>query len=255
MCDFCSSRFKRKDHMQKHIQIRHRDDRVHTVSPQKKNVSTKHLCAECGKIFCNKTTYQQHVDSVHSVVQKYRCEPCNKSFSRYSKLYRHRVVLNHGKNKFSKSCSYCGLEFQSVVYYIRHMTKHEEVETCEICNQNFGSSEEFRNHVSETHFEKKKFACDVCDQKFTNKSSLALHKRSHVTDAKPFSCEYCGWKFNNKGHLVVHMYRHTGERPYKCDICGRGFKQKGDMRKHKANHLINLKKIGVETELISNPVK
>lgn len=248
-CVVCNASFKRKDHLQCHISQVHDRNTRPTQRNARKPIPTTFLCAECGKFFASKTSYREHIDSVHNDIKRYRCEQCNISFNRYSKYYHHRVVLKHAKNEFLKACCHCGLEFQSEIYYVRHMTKHEEVVNCEKCNLEFGTHDEFKEHVSMVHVTNGDYPCDVCSRKFTSKTSLFHHKKSHSDNEKPFKCEYCNWRFRNRGHLSVHLYRHTGERPYVCSICNRGFKQKGDMRKHKAGHLLNEKKSSSVSEV------
>lgn len=244
VCSICNTAFKRKDHLDCHVKYKHGNNSYPKRPPKEGAASSqKRLCVHCGKILSSSQILKEHINSFHSGNRPYNCEQCNLSFSRYSTFYHHTVVRNHKIATFFKTCDICGLDFQSESFYFKHMWKHPENVFCEICNITFDDNDLFRKHIETSHEEEKSFQCSSCGKRFSSKNSLKLHLRVH-TGEKPYECQYCSWKFHKKGQLVVHIYRHTGERPYVCDICGRGFKQKGDMRKHKAGHVMQLKKTG-----------
>lgn len=242
VCPTCNTAFKRRDHLVCHIRYKHENvsypKRVRTEGGGGRQ---KRLCGHCGKLLSSSQLLKEHVNSIHTGHQPYKCEKCDISFSRYSNLYHHAVVRDHKVSTFSKACDICGLDFQSETFYLRHMWKHPENVFCEKCQMKFNNNEDFKQHVESVHEELKPLQCDTCGKKFRTKNSLKLHVRVH-TGEKPYECQYCSWRFHKKGQLVVHIYRHTGERPYVCSVCDRGFKQRGDMRKHKAGHAKQMKK-------------
>lgn len=50
--------------------------------------------------------------------------------------------------------------------------------TCEKCNKQFESKEEFELHMRVEH-EQQKFTCNICDKSFINQSDLKMHMITH----------------------------------------------------------------------------
>ncbi|KAK7502938.1 hypothetical protein BaRGS_00005887 [Batillaria attramentaria] len=112
-------------------------------------------------------------------VKKYKCDVCDKAFSRSNTLVTHKRI--HTGDKPFK-CERCGRAFRQPGNLTRHMLTHT------------------------TH---KPYVCQHCGKAFNRASNLNTHIRTH-TNARSLPCVVCGKAFNQKVDLRMHMYSHGG---------------------------------------------
>ncbi|XP_050090985.1 zinc finger protein 569-like [Anopheles aquasalis] len=144
----------------------------------------KVFCTYCGKAFQDQGRMQLHINSNHTLENKYPCEICGKTYLRPTSLRDH-IKSKHTQDK-QYQCSECGLIFNSWATRWHHFKKE--------------------------HTTAKPFACTYCDWAFKFKGDLTLHIRKH-TGEKPFKCDICGKAFNKSYNVVIHKKSHRNKEP------------------------------------------
>ncbi|XP_064420591.1 zinc finger protein 64 [Latimeria chalumnae] len=137
----------------------------------------------------------------HTGDKPYRCEVCNKSFSRKDKLKVHMRSHTGEKPHKCKNCAYAAADSSSLKKHLR------------------------------IHSNERPFKCQICPYASRNSSQLTVHLRSHTGDA-PFQCQLCHAKFKINSDLKRHMRIHSGEKPYKCEFCDYCCAMKGNLKSH-----------------------
>ena len=89
----------------------------------------QYKCDSCDKLFSRKEYVKIHVDAVHKGLKKHKCEPCNKSFSQAAHLKKHIHTVHEGHKDFK--CESFGKSFthtQSLkkhIFAVNHFLKQE----------------------------------------------------------------------------------------------------------------------------------
>ncbi|XP_070208362.1 uncharacterized protein [Littorina saxatilis] len=110
-------------------------------------------------------------------VKKYKCDVCEKAFSRSNTLVTHKRI--HTGDKPFK-CERCGRAFRQPGNLTRHRLTHT------------------------TH---KPYVCSQCGKAFNRASNLNTHMRTH-SGIRVFPCTSCPKQFNHKNDLRLHLYSH-----------------------------------------------
>ena len=177
-------------------------------------------------------------------VNIYKClEPgCLKTFSRPSRLQTH--MLGHSGQRPFK-CDLCDKDFTRNAHLKRHkQINHEGLKSadiqvkCDQCENIFANKHSLRKHVKKIH-EVKQYFCDICDKKFHKNFLLRVHKLEHTGDKFPFKCNKCMKLFKFSSQLKRHERIHNG---YSCDICNTTLEKWTQLVKHKAIAHCELKK-------------
>ena len=190
ICDYCPERFENKAAARVH-------EKTHKDQDPK--------CYICDKSYADRYTLRYHLRT-HGIGLQIRCEYCNKSFPKPSRLESH--VNAHHKNIRNFQCSKCSKSFKTRLHLENHFLQH--------------SGE--RPHT-----------CSECGITFRHKISLVTHQRSHG-DIRPYCCETCGKTFREPSTLKAHMRVHSGDKPYKCSLCDKAFTQRAGLNYHKSVH-------------------
>ena len=156
----------------------------------------------------------------------------------------------------SFTCSVCQFEANSKQNLMKHKnTAHNTKEivgryTCEICGNNFQSSEELHVHFS-CHLN----SCDQCDEMFQSKSDFEIHLQSihnkiidnsddndknEIVDSVQqtkyntcFKCTQCENKFKSKTEVTIHMQtKHTDDGDWFCHECDYQTNSYTNLRNH-----------------------
>lgn len=103
----CSSKFKDSTLLKKHLNSRHAPPAV---------------CSQCGKIFLNKLTLKQHIETNH-IELAHVCEICGLIFSTDKSFQRHRYVHLSvtPSGTQSNSCVICKKQFNYKFEIQKHM--------------------------------------------------------------------------------------------------------------------------------------
>lgn len=135
----------------------------------------------------------------------YRCDMCEKSYTRKSHLTLHRKW--HFPPEFR--CGRCGYGSCTKSGMDRHKRACVEYQ-CDICRKTYRKKMYFEAHVR-GHREgasktKKDHTCDYCRFKFYSRYNLKVHVRSVHLMLKPFRCG-CGKEYAHNSSLNRHKER------------------------------------------------
>ena len=207
-------------------------------------------CSQCSKKFSSYKEYQDHINTQHYGIWKYKCgfENCGEIFddeiiylkhiryvhTRNVKIKMKRVSKKGRQSKQKGICDECGKTSNDIVKHVR--TRHSKVPIkCELCDLTFKCIAERDQHKGLVHL---KIMCPDCG-KIVQTRKLKYHiLQKHTPDnEKPHQCQQCGKGFVERYVLDDHMNTHTGAKPHKCKYCPASFASNGTMRMHQKGHL------------------
>lgn len=148
------------------------------------------------------------------IEKKWRCQECDKAFSRKEHLTQHKVT--HTKIK-AHICTYPG------------------------CRKAYTQKGGLTRHIAITHKGERRFACESCDLRFGTHYELECHERKHSGE-RPFKCTYPGCQEaftqsivltkHEKTHVRTLKRKQSGETPYECPECGIAYTRKDNLKTH-----------------------
>ncbi|XP_065582450.1 zinc finger protein 260-like isoform X3 [Artemia franciscana] len=190
-------------------------------------------CDFCNKGFSRKGYLTSHITRVHKKKRKFACNLCDARFVTSPHLKRH-IKTHTGEKSFK--CSECQRAFAVKENLLSHMTIHtqEKRHVCIICDAKFLRNRHLNRHLA-LHRGEKSFICNVCQKPFAHRDSMIRHMRIHICE-KRHVCNTCDARFLKRTALMRHMKRHTGEKSYKCDLCQRAFARKDTLSVHMKSH-------------------
>lgn len=106
-CKLCSSKFKMRGDLQRHVKIVHERQKLYS-------------CSTCGKSFGHSGHLNRHVNSVHLQRRRFKCPLCGFQFFQASHLQSHMNHV-HGEKK-SIECEHCGVRVKSQSAMRYHLT-------------------------------------------------------------------------------------------------------------------------------------
>ncbi|UYV68830.1 SNAI2 [Cordylochernes scorpioides] len=135
---------------------------------------------------------------------RFHCEDCNKSYSTYSGLSKHKQFhcTPDAQGKKSFSCKYCEKTYLSLGALKMHIRTHTLPCKCKICGKAFSRPWLLQGHIR-THTGEKPFSCNLCNRAFADRSNLRAHLQTH-SDVKKYSCESCSKTFSRMSLLSKH---------------------------------------------------
>ena len=117
---------------------------------------------------------------------------------------------------------------QQKTKHTRHSTQSKVDETAVKNKMDVG-----KKVASECKKENMPLVCPICDQNFKTKSNLKNHIDAVHKEKKSHTCSICEKSFSLKANLKNHVDAvHEGKKPHKCSICYRSFARKGQLKKH-----------------------
>lgn len=140
--------------------------------------------------------------STRNDAPRYQCNDCNKSYSTFSGLSKHRQFHCVSQSKKSFSCKYCEKVYVSLGALKMHIRTHTLPCKCKLCGKAFSRPWLLQGHIR-THTGEKPFSCTLCNRSFADRSNLRAHLQTH-SDVKKYCCKCCGKTFSRMSLLVKH---------------------------------------------------
>jgi len=144
-CEFCPYHARRVEHIRRHYQTVHSEDR-------------NFLCQICGIGFKRKDALTQHSNS-------HTCYPDDQQTS----------------IKFK--CDRCEKICRSKFALTEHIQIHENQKTfsCEYCKKKFNTANILLKHTKSIHSAPGAYSCEICSKRFNTPFNLKRHCKTHMT--------------------------------------------------------------------------
>ncbi|MGH0158514.1 UNVERIFIED_CONTAM: hypothetical protein FKN15_065270 [Acipenser sinensis] len=229
-CEVCHQRYSTKSNLTVHRK-KHNDE---TAFHKK-----EHKCPYCNKLHASKKTLTKHVKRFHpdnvqeflSIKKKksegWKCDICNKSFTRRPHLEEHMILHTHDR---PFKCAYCEEHFKSRFARLKLRYWIGKVIFAWFPsgkNTKFNDTGNRKRHIECTHGGKRKWTCFICGKSVRER----LHLRVHHDD-KRYECDECGKTFIRHDHLTKHRKIHSGEKAHQCEECGKCFGRRDHLTVH-----------------------
>ncbi|XP_043566177.1 zinc finger protein 64 [Chiloscyllium plagiosum] len=170
----------------------------------------------------------------HTGEKPFKCDTCNKRFSRLDKLKMHNRSHTGEKPHKCQHCDYAAADSSSLKKHLR-IHSDERPFKCQICPYASHSSSQLIIHLR-SHTGDAPFQCQLCDAKFKINSDLKRHMRIHSGE-KPYQCSFCDYRCAMKGNLRSHVrVKHSMENTFKCSQCDFQCGNKSTLRQHTRTH-------------------
>ncbi|XP_055891732.1 zinc finger protein 37-like [Biomphalaria glabrata] len=133
---------------------------------------------------------------------RYFCEACNKTYSTFGGLSKHRQFhcVEHIRKEFA--CNVCSKSYSSLGALKMHIRTHTLPCKCHVCGKAFSRPWLLQGHVR-THTGEKPFRCSHCGRAFADRSNLRAHLQTHA-EIKKYACRKCGKTFSRMSLLTKH---------------------------------------------------
>ncbi|OWF51076.1 zinc finger protein 585A-like [Mizuhopecten yessoensis] len=196
----------------------------------------KYPCNRCPFVFLKKSKLVDHQVQEHQGINadlaephhdgkeenapdQYGCQECGLKFTTQRCLQEHMVTHDNKKSKkLDLECRQCSLHFKNRSSFKRHMKSHtdENVNKCNICEDEFSQKEDLKNHMSSHQGDDgKPYKCEICEKSFKSRSGKRMHKLFSHGDKglskygkDKFECRFCGGILGSYHTLVRHEARH-----------------------------------------------
>ncbi|CAG9789643.1 unnamed protein product [Diatraea saccharalis] len=167
VCEQCGAGFIAKNRLKIHVYNIHRGVGVFP-------------CEKCNKTFHTRNKLKVHFDLVHKMVKKIQCPKCPARFAYYFVCQKHLVDV-HGMIPVKYKCNVCDKAFTRRFHLSNHIKKDhldEKNTYCQLCTYNCFSNNELKIHMAKQHGEKL-FECSVCEKCYSSQKSLKQHMNIH----------------------------------------------------------------------------
>ncbi|XP_063441644.1 zinc finger protein 773-like [Mytilus trossulus] len=225
-CEECEKVFTQRYHLIRHVKNVHKKELENLV------------CGICNDTFNSEYLLKRHVTR-HGVMT-YACEVCRKEFKTKRQMKEHILSLHAGVKPFK--CDQCDKMFTRKYHLERHLMMHAGTKDyqCEYCGKEFSTKGNLLSHVRRVHLQIKEYTCGVCQKGFFSPKDLQTHFKTH-TGEKPYQCDICLKKFTEKSNMEWHLRIHSGERPYQCEYCEKTYTRMPHLLRHRKEGLCALR--------------
>ena len=164
---------------------RHEKQHISTDAPSQADLSAREfICEHCGSSFTRLSSLNNHRKLKHTETFRFTCERCNRGFIQ---LWAYRGHLATHDDALKCKCDSCGRTFCYKNNLMTHQKTCKFVATplssqspeyiCQICNQNFNTTKNLKDHQKGQH-EERRFKCNDCGKSFKWRSSMSYHRRN-----------------------------------------------------------------------------
>lgn len=200
-------------------------------------VSESFICVECGSTFRGKSKMLEHMQT-HMKQGEHTCVQCKQKFPDPGSLIRH-VQCQHMHNE-EYHCTMCGMRFQTVKAYTRHMQVHsnEKVFTCTVCGQNFRHKSSVSRHQRKQHppREPEEDSANLSGYSSSSSSSSSSSGSSSSSSSSTSnSSSRTAPSPTPPPKLVIYEPKAT-PRTFLCRECGKAFNHSSSLSRHKLKH-------------------
>lgn len=265
-CEKCSKIFDNNQHFRYHVKFAHLDEEPKFIceildckksfnfaSILKRHQSVQHgvvfdekvKCPDCLKIYSDKYNLEKHRKFACPMRKdkllekpKFKCEYCEKEFSRQRGYKSHVSFVHEGRKDFVCKVEDCKRDFAhqrslKQHYFDYHKEYYMEV-VCKECGKTCDDKDSLEKHQQESHNKDVRHTCPVCKKLFCRKNSLTRHMNS-VHSSKKLACnvEGCDKIFTNNLALKTHLsICHEKAASCYCSFCDEGFSYRRDLKRH-----------------------
>ena len=113
------------------------------------NSTLKYECTSCTMRFESKLSRKNHVRRIHHKKTFYKCDICEKVYSKVESIKRHIIYL-HGRLRVK----------------------------CELCDKTFGEPRIVKSHMERVHDKITRHKCSSCEKGFYDLKDLRIHFQS-----------------------------------------------------------------------------
>ena len=92
--------------------------------------------------------------------------------------------------------------------------------------------QQHRVRATKSHNEGTWFTCDICQQQFITRDNLKQHSLRRHEDVKPYVCSECPKCFCTSRELRSHHLVHLDVKNFSCCLCNKSFKRPWTFVKH-----------------------
>ena len=207
-----------------------------TVSPR------VYFCTMCPEGFYKASDRKSHLQTHFPDRKKFQCQSCPKSFLLERSLKINSMEKHNSEVSDVKpwKCDLCQKSFSRPGNLKNHKLVHigDRKLICEFCQVALPQYWHLKEHLAGIHGQDVHFKCLKCNRKFHYKTNWLHHqcRRKKKPKGERVICRICG-KSISAGHTRVHLRSHTGDKPFKCPSCDATFSQASNLKRHqKSRH-------------------
>lgn len=142
--------------------------------PSPSDTSSKDHSGSESPISDEEERLQSKLSDPHAIeAEKFQCNLCNKTYSTFSGLAKHKQLHCDAQSRKSFSCKYCDKEYVSLGALKMHIRTHTLPCVCKICGKAFSRPWLLQGHIR-THTGKRKRRQERCSLADGGSSVLAL---------------------------------------------------------------------------------
>ena len=215
---------------------------INSVVHNPNESENEYKCNICDKKFTRQFLLNRH--NKHSHDKPHQCSLCEKSYGDITKLRRHIEIIHEGLKKLlCDQCDYkCGYKRSLVDHVKRHHSNIQEPEnkseekqkaySCDICSKSYTTKFMLKKHKWGVHEDRKTHKCESCPNSYTTASGLDYHVKVAHHGGKENYCAICDKEFDNKKSFKDHKKNEHPKKPLMCEECGKTFNFKSPLELH-----------------------
>ena len=185
-------------------------------------------CDACEKSFARNSKLIRHINGVHRGIKNYQCPVCDKKFGQYSNLKQH-IIKRHNVQKIKKNHSAKNGSLESDGTSQNRLKNDDDSKKykCELCIKYFSQRGHLNRHFKKEHNNEKMQA-----KNDIHSSDEKIEKQVRKTH----KCDSCGKPFSGIHELRRHIKSvHDGVKDHICKLCNKFFVRSDVLKTHVKN--------------------